>query len=141
MKPSTIDLKAIIRAEGLRYTNQRESVWQELQSSDDHRDAEDIYFSLRQKGINISRATVYRTIEVLVKNNLVRKLDLGDGKNRYECKWDAAHHDHLICTECGKIVEFMNDQVEGIQSDIAREYGFSLSYHIHQLFGLCEDCR
>lgn len=141
MNSLKIDLRAIIKQEGLRYTYQREAVWQELQNSEGHRDAENIYFTLRQKGINISRATVYRTIEILVKNKLIRKLDLGDGRSRYEYKFDSAHHDHLICTECGKIEEFVNDEVERLQQDIASKYDYSLTSHIHQLFGLCKDCK
>ncbi|NQT97389.1 MAG: transcriptional repressor [Candidatus Marinimicrobia bacterium] len=141
MNSPQIDLRAIIKQEGLRYTQQREAVWLELQSSDSHRDAENIYFALRQKSINISRATVYRTIEILVKNNLVRKLDLGDGKNRYESKWGLTHHDHLICTKCGRIEEFFHEGIEEMQKEIAAQYNFTLTNHVHQLIGLCENCR
>ncbi len=140
MSNTNIDLKAIIHREGLRYTQQREEVWQEILSSEHHRDAEDIYFNLCQRGINISRATVYRTIDVLVKNNLVRKLDLGDGRSRFEHKNDPSHHDHLVCTACGKIVEFVSPEIEELQNEIAQKYGFKLTNHIHQLFGLCPDC-
>ncbi|MFH1851283.1 MAG: transcriptional repressor [Candidatus Neomarinimicrobiota bacterium] len=140
MKRTAIDLKAIIRQEGLRYTSQREAVWQELLSTDNHRDAENIYFKLREHGLNVSRATVYRTIEILVKHNLIRKLDLGDGKSRYEHHQDQVHHDHLICTECGRIVEFVNEPVEKLQQEIAAEFNFELSDHIHQLFGVCSNC-
>ncbi len=136
-----IDLKAIIHREGLRYTQQREEVWQEILSSESHRDAEDIYFSLCNRGVNISRATVYRTIEVLMKNNLVRKLDLGDGRSRFEHKNDPTHHDHLICSECGVIVEFVSEEVEKLQQVIASEHGFNLTSHIHQLFGICPACQ
>ena len=141
MNSPRIDLRAIIKQEGLRYTTQREAVWRELQSSDSHRDAESIYFTLRGRGINISRATVYRTIEILVKYNLVRKLDLGDGRSRFESKLGSGHHDHLICTKCGRIDEFVNDEVEELQKSIAVENNYVLSNHIHQLFGLCENCQ
>ena len=76
-------LTGILHKEGLRYTAQREAVWDEIRQSQEHRDAEDIYLSLRTKGIQVSRATVYRTIDVLVKNKLVRKMDVGDGRCRY----------------------------------------------------------
>ena len=111
-------LKNALKKEGLRYTQQRQLIWDELCSSEDHRDAEEIYLSLRKDGVNASRATVYRTIDVLVKNKLVRKLELGDGKARYENKIDSSHHDHLICVKCGKIEEFMDDKIESIQDDI-----------------------
>ncbi|MBT7422651.1 MAG: transcriptional repressor [Candidatus Marinimicrobia bacterium] len=134
-------LKKALKKEGLRYTQQRQLIWDELCSSEEHRDAEEIYLSLRKEGVNASRATVYRTIDVLVKNKLVRKLDLGDGKSRYENKIDSTHHDHLICVKCGKIEEFMNDKIEAIQDDIVKSFGFKMIRHIHQLFVLCDKCQ
>jgi len=126
--------KEILRKEGLRYTKQRQAVWDEIQSSQEHRDAEDIYMSIRNNGVNVSRATVYRTIDVLVKNRMVRKMDVGDGRNRYEPRLDKAHHDHMICIETGKIIEFYNEELEGLQEKIAEENGYVLVRHIHQLF-------
>jgi len=140
MKESNL-LKKALKKEGLRYTQQRQLIWDELCSSEEHRDAEEIYLSLRKEGVNASRATVYRTIDVLVKNKLVRKLDLGDGKARYENKIDSTHHDHLICVKCGKIEEFMNDKIEAIQDDIVKSLGFKMIRHIHQLFVLCDKCQ
>ena len=131
-------LKTALKKEGLRYTQQRQLIWDELCSSEEHRDAEEIYLSLRKDGVNASRATVYRTIDVLIKNKLVRKLDLGDGKARYENKMDSTHHDHLICVQCGKIEEFMDDKIERIQDDIVKSFGFIMIRHIHQLFVLCD---
>ena len=135
MNDSTIQiLKEILRKEGLRYTKQRQAVWDEIQNSQEHRDAEDIYLSIRNNGVNVSRATVYRTIDVLVKNRMVRKMDVGDGRNRYETRLDDAHHDHMICVETGKIIEFYNEELEDLQEKIAEENGYMLVRHIHQLF-------
>ena len=134
-------LKKALKKEGLRYTQQRQLIWDELCSSEDHRDAEEIYLSLRKDGVNASRATVYRTIDVLVKNKLVRKLDLGDGKARYENRMDSSHHDHLICVQCGKIEEFMDDKIESRQDEIVKRFGFKMIRHIHQLFVLCDKCQ
>ena len=134
-------LKKALKKEGLRYTQQRQSIWDEMCATDEHRDAEEIYLSLRNEGMSVSRATVYRTIDVLVKNNLVRKLELGDGRARYEHKMDLEHHDHLICVQCGKIEEFMDETIEEIQETIVNELGFKLIRHIHQLFVICNNCR
>lgn len=134
-------LQNILHNEGLRYTHQREEIWQEIKSSTKHRDAEEIYFSLINRGIKVSRATVYRTIDVLVKSNLIEKLDIGDGKARYEYNSKYDHHDHLICTGCGKIIEFHDAGIEKIQQSIAKAHGFSLISHNHQLFGICGDCK
>ena len=134
-------LKETLHKEGLRYTLQRQEIWNEIRSSDKHRDAEEIYFVLRKHGLYVSRATVYRTIDVLVKNNLINKLDIGDGRARFEYNDKYIHHDHLVCTKCGKIVEFYNDEIEELQNDIAKQHNFKLLDHSHQLFGICEECQ
>jgi len=134
-------LKDGLKNEGLRYTSQRQIIWDEICKTDDHRDAEDIYFKIKTSGKKVSRATVYRTIDILVKNNLVRKLELGDGRNRYENKLDSSHHDHIVCIQCGRIDEFMDENIEKLQDEIAIKYQFKIVRHIHQLFGLCRDCR
>jgi len=134
-------LKNILHKEGLRYTSQRQEVWNELLSSTKHRDAEEIYFSLIKRGIKVSRATVYRTIDVLVKTNLIDKLEIGDGKARFEYNDKFKHHDHLICIKCSKIIEFHDAEIENHQLRIAKEHNFELNHHTHQLFGICKDCR
>ncbi len=137
---SSETLKKVLKKEGLRYTHQRQAIWDELSASDEHRDAEEIYLALHNSELNVSRATVYRTIDVLVKNNLVRKLELGDGRARYEHKMDIAHHDHLICVQCGKIEEFMDNMIENRQEMIVQKFGYKLIRHIHQLFVICDEC-
>ena len=142
MNDSTIhNFKEILRKEGLRYTKQRQAVWDEIQNSQKHRDAEDIYMSIRNNGVNVSRATVYRTIGILVKNRMVRKMDVGDGRNRYEPRLDDAHHDHMICTECGSIIEFEEEIIEKRQYEIAKKYDFLIKDHLMQLFGVCKECQ
>ena len=136
---NTDKLKRILHKENRRYTQQRQEVWDEICSTNEHRDAEDIYNSLRKRQTNVSRATVYRTIDLLVKNNLVRRLDLGDGRSRFENKMGIAHHDHIVCLDCRKIVEFMNEDIEEIQEQVAKEMGFEIVRHVHQLFGRCLD--
>ncbi|HJM94455.1 MAG TPA: transcriptional repressor [Candidatus Marinimicrobia bacterium] len=127
-------LKEVLQKEGLRFTRQRLAVWTEIGISRKHRDADDIFISIRSKGVKVSRATVYRTIDVLVKNKLVRKLDVGDGKNRFESKIDEEHHDHMICLETGNIIEFYNSRLEQLQEKIALDNGYELVRHVHQLF-------
>ena len=123
-----------LKKEGLRFTEQRKSIWDEITSSDDHREAEDIFLALRKKNINVSRATVYRTIDVLFKNNLVRKLDIGDAPSKYENKINSHHHDHMICLETGDIIEFYNEELENLQDEIAKKHGYKVVRHVHQLF-------
>jgi len=128
-------LKNILKTEGLRYTKQRQQVWDEIRISSEHRDAEEIYIAInKNKDLKVSRATVYRTIDVLVKNNLVRKMELGDGRALYEHKIDDGHHDHIICVETGKIIEFYNEDLEILQENIVKKHGYELVRHVHQLF-------
>ena len=127
-------LTSALKKEGLRYTNQRQAVWDEIKSSDDHRDAEQIYSALRNNNLNVSRATVYRTIDVLVKNRLVRKMDVGDGRSLYEPRLDDEHHDHMICLDTGDIIEFYNEELEDLQDKIAKKHGYKVVRHVHQLF-------
>ena len=134
MTDSKSQLKNILRKEGLRYTFQRQAVWNELESSVEHRDAENIYLRLRRKKIRISRATVYRTIDILVKNNLVRKMEIGDGRALYEARIGNEHHDHMICLDTGTITEFYNEDLEQLQEKIVIEHGYELVRHVHQLF-------
>ena len=134
-------LKEALKDSGLRYTQQRQTVWDELCSTSDHRDAEDIYVTLVRNGLSVSRATVYRTIEVLVKKGLARKLDIGDGRSRYEMRQDNSHHDHMICVNCGRIEEFVDLRIEELQKDVALRNSFILKTHKLQLYGLCRDCQ
>ena len=124
----------ILKSEGLRYTEQRKAIWDEIRQSKEHRDAEDIYLKLKSNGVKVSRATVYRTIDVLVKNRLVRKMDVGEGRSLFEPRLDDKHHDHMICIDTGDIIEFYNEELENLQDKIAGEYGYKVVRHVHQLF-------
>ena len=127
-------LVEVLRKEGLRYTSQRQAVWDEIKKSEEHRDVEDIYLQLKSNNHNVSRATVYRTIDVLVKNKMVRKMDLGDGRNLFEPRIDDEHHDHMICLDTGKIIEFFDEELEDLQDKIAEKHGYKVVRHVHQLF-------
>ena len=131
----------MLKGKGLKITPQRETILKEISKDNGHRECEDIYLAMKQNGKNVSRATVYRTLEILVQNDFARKLELGDGRARYESKVGSLHHDHLICTSCGKIVEYMNQEIEDLQEKVAKKYGFTLDRHIHQLFGICKKCQ
>ena len=134
-------LSSALKKEGLRHTIQRQAAWDEIKSNDEHRDAEQIYSALRKNNLNVSRATVYRTIDVLYKNNLIRKIELGDSPSKYEYKVNSDHHDHIICVQCGRIDEFVDDKIESQQDKIIDKLGFKMIRHIHQLFVLCKDCQ
>ena len=133
--------KEALKKEGLKYTPQRTAVLEEIIKDKGHRESEEIYLALKKRGQHVSRATVYRTMDILVNNGFARKMILGDGIARYESKVNSPHHDHLVCMDCGLIVEFMDQKIEDLQDEIAIQYEFQLKRHIHQLFGLCKKCQ
>ena len=138
------DLKTfreVLRHENLRFTPQRYEVFKEVCASEEHREAEEIYLALRKRNVHVSRATVYRTMDILFQHKLVRRIDLGDGRWRYEHWLDCSHHDHLICIRCGRIVEFMSPEIEDLQEEVCTRYSYQLIRHVHQLFGVCKECQ
>ena len=129
----------ILKSEGMRYTAQRQAVWDDIrdQKHTEHRAAEEIYNHIRSKGIKVSRATVYRTIDVLVKNRLIRKMDLGDGRSLFEPSTNDIYddrNDHMICSESGKIIEFYDQELDFLQEKIAQKHGYTVVRRVHQLF-------
>ena len=135
------DFKDVLRKEGLKITPQRIAVLEEIMKDKGHRESEDVYMAIKTRKTYVSRATVYRALDILVQHGFARKLNLGDGRARYETKIDSPHHDHMICNNCGEIIEFVNHEIENIQEEIAKHNQFILQQHIHQLFGICKECQ
>ena len=133
-KASLEILKSVLKKERLRLTDQRIAIWNQVQNSKKHLDVEEIFSLLKIKKKNVSRATIYRTLDVLVKNRLIRKMDVGDGYSLYEPRIDNDHHDHMICEDTGDIIEFFSEELELLQEKIAREHGYTVIRHTHQLF-------
>jgi Fur family ferric uptake transcriptional regulator len=104
-----------------------------------HVSSEDLYQSVREQHPTIGYTTVYRTMKLLAEAGLATERHFDDGITRYEIEQE--HHDHLVCTECGKIVEFESDVIEDAQDEIARRQGFKILRHRHELYGHCSDCR
>ena len=135
------NFKDVLRKDGVKITPQRIAVLEEIVMDKGHRESEELYMAIKARKVHVSRATVYRTLDIIVKHGFARKLNLGDGKARYEPKIDSPHHDHMICNNCGEIIEFINDNIEKIQEEIAKHHQFKLQQHIHQLFGICKKCQ
>lgn len=126
--------KLALKEEGLRFTSQRLAVLEDVFASNEHRDCDQIYLSVNKKNNKVSKATIYRTIDVLLNHDFVRKLDIGDGSVKYESKFDSPHHDHMICVETGDIIEFVDNRIEELQDEIAKKKGYKIIKHVHQLF-------
>ncbi len=135
------ELKQVLHEHELKATSQRIALLKLLEGTQEHFDAEEIYLELRERQKNVSRATVYRSLEALVDQAMVSKLDFGDGRMRYErSKGEDEHHDHLICEQCGKVIEFFNLEMEAQQLAVCEEHDFTPSTHTMHIFGTCSDC-
>jgi Fur family ferric uptake transcriptional regulator len=126
---------------GLRSTEQRRVVTEEFFASDGHLSIEELLDQVRVKEPRIGYATVYRTLKLLKECGLAYERHFGDGVSRYEVAWDDEHHDHLICIECERIVEFEDDGIEKLQHEVAAKHGFTLVRHRLELYGVCPECQ
>lgn len=130
-----------LAARGLRMTPERRAVLGGILESRAHFTADDLYIRLKRRNPAVSRATVYRTLELLVGSRLVEKVDLGGQQAYYEYFYGREHHDHLICLGCGTILEFASRTIEELQDAVCRENQFEMHYHSHQIFGRCRKCQ
>jgi len=131
----------LLKEKGLRFTYERRYIFDEVSHLKDHFDADSLYARFKMKKLRISRDTVYRTIPLLLESGVVQK-SVGAGKGEFfERTSSKGHHDHMICIRCGKVIEFVCDEIEELQYKLCKDYGFRLSFHDHRLFGVCKDCQ
>ncbi len=141
----TEDLKKMIRSMGLKITDQRMLIIgclhdHEAKSGERHVTAQELYERVVKKDASVGFATVYRFLRDLANKSFVTEVRLGGQASRYELTTQE-HHDHLSCTKCGKIVEFENKKIEKLQVQVAEYFGFVLTNHILELYGLCSSCH
>ena len=129
-----------LRSRGHRVTQERLALFEEIFAQHKHIDAEELLATIKARGLKISRATVYRNLDLLVECGMVRKQRLGQDRFLYEHVHGGQHHDHLVCTGCGRVVEFMSQGIAALQSEICRAHGFVPTRHTLQISGLCNDC-
>ncbi len=135
-------LKQIIKQKGLKYTKQREVIFETILNCKKHLGAEDIYSMVLEKypDEKIGIATVYRALVFLEDANLIASISVGKDAKKFETNFKE-HHDHLICIKCNKIIEFVNDRIEKEQEKTAKENEFKLLNHTMYLYGICKDCQ
>jgi Fur family ferric uptake transcriptional regulator len=122
-------------AKGLRMTDQRRTIADVLDDARDHPDVEELYARAAARDPNISIATVYRTVKLFEEAGILERVDFGDGRARYEDA-DREHHDHLIDLTTGKVIEFVDPEIEALQEKIAQKLGFKLKGHRMELYGV-----
>ncbi len=133
-------LEKYIAQHNLKITKQRRAVLDAFLACEDHVSAEGLYKIVSEKEPKIGLATVYRTLSLLTESGLAAELDFGDGQKRYEMNFMHEHHDHMICTQCGKIIEFNHPLIEKLQEEVAGNHGFRMTSHKLDMFGTCKDC-
>ncbi|HVM42233.1 MAG TPA: Fur family transcriptional regulator [Gemmatimonadales bacterium] len=135
------EFRRYLREHGLPVTTQREQVAEAVLVSAGHLSVEDIEQQLRGRGLHIGKATVYRTLDILARSGMITERDFGEGFRRYERVPGHPHHEHLICTRCGKVIEFTNERLERLKALVAEEYGFQHHHHRLDIYGLCRECQ
>lgn len=131
----TIDIEALCAEKGLRITEQRRVIARVIGESEDHPDVETLHTRASAVDSGISIATVYRTVRLFEEAGILDRHDFGDGRSRYEAAPEA-HHDHLIDVETGKVIEFVDPELEALQRQIAERLGYRLVDHRMELYGV-----
>jgi len=136
------DFKQLLKDNGLKFTIQREVILEMLYNSDEHLTPESLHHLIQEKhaDLNTGIATVYRTLSLLEDSDMVTSLSFGAQGKKYELG-AKDHHDHIICTKCGDISEFVDDEIESRQKKIAEELGFLMQEHSMQIYGICQPCQ
>ena len=132
---------AFIAERGLKQSRQRNAIVEAFYAMGGHVPIDQLVVQVRRQDPRVSVATVYRTMKLLAECGLAVARQFGDGQTRYEPAEGRRHHDHLICTGCGRIVEFENEKIEELQRRVARSHGFEVESHKLELYGRCAACR
>lgn len=133
--------KQFAAAQGLRHSQQRDVVVGAFLRAERHVSTQELYDIVKRKNKGIGYTTVARTLKLMAAAGLCRVVDFGDGLQRFEHQYGHEHHDHLICTACGRFVEIYSRKLEKIQDELVKEHGYEQMSHKLQIFGLCSKCR
>jgi Fur family ferric uptake transcriptional regulator len=132
--------KEFLKAKGLKFTNERRLILREVLSRKGHFDLEELYISMRTKGLKVSKASVYRTLPLLIECSLIEQVEKTEKHAHYECTVGGGHHDHMLCVSCGRVIEFYSGALEKLQERLCREEGFRGITHTLEIKGCCKRC-
>lgn len=140
--PSLRLFRRYLREQGLPVTHQREVIAQVVFESQGHLSVEEIEGALRNRGERIGKATIYRTMDLLVRSRLVVEHDFGEGFKRYEHRFSTdSVYEHMICLECGKVIEFESWEIQEVKARVTAKHGFKATRHKLEIYGLCRECQ
>jgi Fur family transcriptional regulator, ferric uptake regulator len=132
---------AYLERKGLRKTTERYTILEEIYLRDDHFEADSLFTDIKKKSFNISRATVYNTLELLVSCDLIKKHQFGKNLAQYEKSFGYKQHDHIICVDCKKVVEFCDPRIMQIQTMMGDLLNFKITHHSLYMYGICGNCQ
>ena len=135
-----VEVEQLLRTKGVRLTAQRQLAVRRAVAYL-HFTAEELVKDVQTIDPSIARGTVYRTLALLHEAGVVEKHDFRHGPPNYEVTFAKAHHDHLMCVQCGEIIEFQAPRIETLQQEVVKRYGYQLLSHTHKLYGLCTSCQ
>jgi len=130
-----------IQKRGLKRTTQRDLILDIFLRTEEHLSSEDLYRLVQKDDPSIGQTTVYRTLKLLTEAGLAREVRFGDGRTHYEHNYKHEHHDHMICSQCGRIIEFFSAELEAIQDAMAAKHRFEVTQHLLRIIGVCAECR
>lgn len=133
--------RRLLKSKGLRHTPEREAIIREIMALKDHFDVETLYLGMKAKGVNVSKASIYRALPLLIESGLVSEVFHEEGHMHYELVYGRDHHCHLRCTSCKETIDFSDDRLLAIEEEIGREFGYHTGGHKLEIFGLCRACR
>ncbi len=135
------DLKGILAGHGYKLTSQRKLILQVLlDNKGEHLSAEEVYNNVKEENPDVGLATVYRTLELFCQLGIAKQITFNDNCRRYELENDESHHHHLICNNCGKVIEFNDEILEEFERNLQKSYDFKVTEHRIKFYGLCKDC-
>lgn len=130
-----------IHSTGLRETEQRKRVLETFLATAEHVSVEDMYRIVNEKSRKVGYATVYRTMKLIAESGLADEVVFNDGIARFEHRLGRKHHHHLVCTDCGKVIEFESTAMDKGELEILAKYKFEQTSHHYKIFGLCRKCQ